>query len=274
MSATGLRRARHVCRLAAGLAALLVAGLASPAALAQPGAEPVADPAYATSPDCTLDAGIGVLATSGTKDAYLCVASDPGAPIALLAALDALQAAADTTDGPRNRYTRALTLWLLDHADATWDPALVRRLSPDDRRVLADGVHARRGRASPAPQHDAIFQNLPWYSPDTGYTDGRLTEDDKAKIALADKPPPPPQAPPAPPPPSDEGTTAPALADGEPSRCGCASGSGSGDSHIGRALAALAALGALVWRGRAGQATDRTRRSAATRNGAPVAART
>lgn len=244
----GLRREPGVspARPAAGMRACLVALLASSAwsspALAGPGAEPVAEPTSAAAP-CVLEASVGVLATTGSKEDYLCVASDPAGPAALIVALDALQGPGDVTDGPRNRYTRALTLWLLEHADGAWDPALVRRLSPDDRRLLADGVHARRGRASPAPEHDAIFKNLPWYSPDAGYTNGRLTTDDKAKIALADKPPPPP----APPLPADEGAAGgePAAAGGEPGPCGCATGSPSGSLEaalLGLGFAALVRL--------------------------------
>ncbi len=144
---------------------------------------------------CDLGASIAILKDTGAKEDYLCVADDPAGAAALTAALDGLTGTTDELDGPRCRYTRALTLWLLQQ-DVEWDPALVRRLSSDDRRLLSDGVHARRGRISPAPAHDAIFKNLPWYRPDPNYTDGRLLPGDRGKIALADNPPPAP--PPAP----------------------------------------------------------------------------
>lgn len=143
---------------------------------------------------CDLSASLTLLQTSGDKDAYLCVAGSEGGAAAIGTALDGLTGAPETLEDSRARYTRALTLWLLEHVDSTWDPAWVRRLSADDRRLLADGVHARRGRASPAPAHDAIFKNLPWYQPKPNYTDGRLSPADRDKIAMADKPPPAPEA--------------------------------------------------------------------------------
>lgn len=139
---------------------------------------------------CDLPASVALLQTSGDKDAYLCVAGEPEGAAAVTAALDALVGPPETLAEARSRYTRAVTLWLLQRTDTTWDPALVRRLSADDRRLLADGVYARRGRASPAPPHDAVFKNLSWYAPDPNYTDGKLSAADREKIALADKPPP------------------------------------------------------------------------------------
>lgn len=186
-----------------------------------------ADPTPPSDPSpCDLATSVTALSTRGSKEDYLCVATAPEAPAALIAALDRLDAGNPDTDGPQNRYTRALALWLLAHDERPWDPALVRRLSADDRRLLSDGVHARRGRASPAPDHDAIFRNLPWYNPDAGYTNGRLTPEDRARIALADKPPP--VEPPAPLEEipgldgSSAGATDPAAADG----CGCSARSG------------------------------------------------
>lgn len=139
---------------------------------------------------CDLAASVTLLQSSGNKDAYLCVAEAEGGAAALCAALDGLTGPTDTLADARARYTRALTLWLIDHVDTTWDPAWVRRLSADDRRLLADGVYARRGRASPAPAHDQIFTNFAWYQPKPNYTDGRLSAADREKIAMADKPPP------------------------------------------------------------------------------------
>jgi hypothetical protein len=139
---------------------------------------------------CDLPASVALLQTVGDKDAYLCVAAESGGAEAVTAALDAMVGPPETLADARGRYTRAIALWLLQRTDTTWDPALVRRLSADDRRLLADGVYARRGRASPAPAHDTVFKNLSWYAPDPNYTDGKLSAADREKIALADKPPP------------------------------------------------------------------------------------
>ena len=139
---------------------------------------------------CDLPASVALLQTAGDKDAYLCVAAESGGAAAVTAALDALVGPPETLADAQGRYTRSITLWLLQRTDTTWDPALVRRLSADDRRLLADGVYARRGRASPAPAHDTVFKNLSWYAPDPNYADGKLSAADREKIALADKPPP------------------------------------------------------------------------------------
>lgn len=197
---------------------------------------------------CDLGASVAALKDTGGKDDYLCVAADPGAATALVAALDALSGPTEEIDGPQARYTRAITLWLLQQ-DVGWDAALVRRLSADDRRLLSDGVRARRGRASPSPAHDAIFKNLPWYKPDAGYTDGRLSADDRSKIALADNPPPVP-APVAKVNEVEEArrqaAAAQAARDAQPmSLCGCATG------EQGSALGALGAGVLLVRRRRA-----------------------
>lgn len=184
---------------------------------------------------CDLAMSVQILRETGAKEDYLCVAADPGGATAVTAALDGLQGTAEELDGPRSRYTRALTLWLLQQ-DVEWDPALVRRLSADDRRLLSDGVRAHRGRPSPAPTHDAIFKNLPWYKPDPNYTDGRLLPEDRAKIALADNPPPAP--PPAPE--VDEVAAAKEVAVQGPAAetpwCGCATGGAVGAWGIGAAL--------------------------------------
>ncbi len=198
---------------------------------------------------CDLGASIAALKDTGGKEDYLCAAADPGGATALVTALDGLQGTVEELDGPRGRYTRAITLWLLQQ-DVGWDAVLVRRLSADDRRLLSDGVRARRGRPSPSPAHDAIFKNLPWYKPDAGYTDGRLSPDDRAKIALADNPPPVPapvakvneveEA-------RREAAAAQAARDAQPmSLCGCAT------SGQGSALGALGAGLLLVRRRRAG----------------------
>jgi len=141
------------------------------------------------------------------RESYLCLAAHDGARDVLVAALEApdqevapnLTEAQRVAQGPemaRARTTRALTLWLLHHDTVAFDAADVRRLNPADRRLLADGIRARRGRRSPAPAHDAVFSNFSWYQPDPKYTDARLAPLDRANISVADKPPPAPPPPP------------------------------------------------------------------------------
>lgn len=196
------------------------------------------------------------------KTAYLCLAGDDLGDDLVVAALDATPAAAaPTADAPlptgsdadmsRARYSRALALWLLQHAEAQWDPALVRRLPAADRRLLADGVRARRGRASAAPEHEKVFQNFSWYKPDPTYTDGRLGAIDRANIAMADKPPP---APPPLPPvkaaadgPAGGPPPAPAATGG----CGCAAS----PTPVGPGLLLLGLLLSRARRGGASVAT-------------------
>jgi hypothetical protein len=167
---------------------------ASPPASPNPAAAPgTAAAPPAESPSCDPAVAVASVRT-GDKDAYLCLAESD-------AARDILVAAVDAGGEHPERVTRALALWLLHHDAEVWDPALVRRLSPSDRRLLADGVRARHGRKSPVPEHDRVFAQLPWYQPNAGYTDGRLTPTDRANIAMADKPPaaaPPPEPAPEP----------------------------------------------------------------------------
>jgi uncharacterized protein (TIGR03382 family) len=121
--------------------------------------------------------------------------------------------------GERTRLTRAIALWLLCHPDGAWAADIVRRLGADDRRLLADGVHAVRGRPSPAPEHAKVYAQFPWYQPSPRYTDRLLSETDRANIALADNPPAPP---PPPAEPAADLTPAPAGGPTAKGMCGCA----------------------------------------------------
>jgi MYXO-CTERM domain-containing protein len=149
-----------------GVSVLLV-GLALAAA---PTSTPACDPAKSAA----------TLEESGTREDYLCVSrADTGKDL-LLAEIgkDPL--------GEHNRLTRALVLWLLERADGPMDPDDIARLSPGDRRLLGDGIRARRGRASPSPEHAAVFAQLPWYAPMQHYTDGRLRPVDRANLEIVD----------------------------------------------------------------------------------------
>ena len=69
-------------------------------------------------------------------------------------------------DGPLD----ADTLWIFDAQDLVF---------------LRNAVFARHGRTFKTPEVKAMFQGLGhWYSPDEAYTDERLTEIDKANVAL------------------------------------------------------------------------------------------
>jgi MYXO-CTERM domain-containing protein len=192
---------------------------------------------------CDPAAALPSLRAHGAQADYLCVAGAEEGKDLLLAQI---VQNTDPTGKGDERLTRALVLWLLQRTDRAMDPAVVAKLSPDDRRLLADGIRARRGRASPAPDHVAIFQQLSWYEPDPSYTDARLRPVDRENLALVDPakkpPPPPPQAPgdaAAPAPGADaDGTTVTAQT---PNLCGCASTSG----DAGLVLAGLALLTTL-----------------------------
>lgn len=212
--------------------------------------------ALALAQDCEPHAALASLRLydERARESYVCLAQHPDGARVVLDALSALApaapkapvvaeegvpAVAPTATGDaavEARFDRALTLWLLHHDDVAWDPAVVRRLSPADRRLAADGVHARRGRKSPVPEHERVFEQFDWYQPRPNWTANLLTDVDRANIALVDNPPP------APPPPAEPvdggegadakgagaagtgaegaGAGAPASAD---AGCGCAS---------------------------------------------------
>lgn len=131
---------------------------------------------------------------SGEKiEDYLCLARTTPALAPLVEALLA-------TKNPESqaRLSQALSLYLLERSSDNWDPSLLALLSPADRRLLVDGLHARRGRPSPAPAQAKIFEQLGWYKPDPHYTDGRLTAQDLEKIHVLEHPPAPVVPPPAP----------------------------------------------------------------------------
>lgn len=123
-----------------------------------------------------------MLLSVGDVDAYHCMVQWPDAELVLATRIEE----ADEQTAPRLR--RALVFRLLRTHDVPWDPKMVSLLSPADRRILADGVKARRGRKSPAELHHHIFGQWEWYQPSPGYTDNRLTAVDKTNIALADDP--------------------------------------------------------------------------------------
>lgn len=154
----------------------------------------------------------------GDEASYLCV-------IATDTAVEPLVQRIHLGDESGNRYTRALALHLAFRAEMPWEPALIRLLTPSDRRLLADAVKAKRGRRSPSAAHDEIFKKQPWYKVEEHYTDNLLTEVERANIEMANNPPPPDVL--AHEKPGDAPMADPATSVApEVSLCGCASNSG------------------------------------------------
>lgn len=185
--------------------------------------EPVeVTPAEATPCDEGLDSAILTLRLTGDRAAYECLAADDDAQGALIRAM--------AEEGARNpeRVSRGLALWRLHRLDQEVPPEEARAYLAVDRRLLADGIRAWRGRESPSPEHVLVFEQLDWYKPTPQYVEARLTEMDKANLAVINDPPKPA------PPPEPEGAAAampgeipppqPAASGG----CGCAVGGGAG----------------------------------------------
>ena len=135
----------------------------------------------ATCPS-TFDARVSELLEEGTRDRYVCVVDAEDAERQLVSFMG------EGWEDSAPVLRRALVFVLLNTLQRPWNPQHVLRLSPADRRLLADGVKARRGRKSPAADHDAIFQQWPWYQPVPSYTDGRLSQIDRINIGMADNP--------------------------------------------------------------------------------------
>lgn len=150
------------------------------------------------------------------------------------ALLDAVVAGGAGAD----RLARALTTWRMERLEERIPDAEARALPASERRLLRDAIQARHGRASPAPEHEAIFAARSWYKPDPKYTNARLTAQDKENMALLDRPPPEPKA--APPAAAAMAESTPATGAKSGGRCGCQTGAG----LPGLVALGLAALGA------------------------------
>lgn len=174
--------------------------------------------------------------TAGTELAYLCLADRDDAGPALI---EALSKVTDATVG-EERVSRALAIHLLQRLDRPLTGDAVRALAPADRRFLSDGVHARRGRRSPAPEHERVFAKFPWYQPDPGFTNARLSAEDRANIAMLDDPPRKPQAPRSPSAADAVAEAQQAQSTAEVSPCAC---SGPGVASLLPALVGFLALG-------------------------------
>ncbi len=178
---------------------------------------------------------IADLAATGDETSYRCLIQTDGFDRDLVKVIHE----AGDDDPALPRYTRALALYLAARGDRAFNPESVRLLNPADRRLLADGVKARRGRKSPSAEHDAIFQKQSWYAPRDSYTDNQLSEVEQANIEMADRPP---SAAPEPvdvPPVMQPAVDAPAEG-GEARGCGCETAPGAAGALWGVGLALLA----------------------------------
>jgi hypothetical protein len=130
--------------------------------------------------DCDLDTSVASVREGGKRQAYDCLIRADEGGSRLVRGL--YETPADA------RLSRALALWMLQRADSPFDPLHAAQLVPADLRLLADGARARRGRKSPVPEHDSVFNQFDWYKPVATYTDGRLRPGDREQIALLDRP--------------------------------------------------------------------------------------
>jgi uncharacterized protein (TIGR03382 family) len=174
-----------------------------------------------------LDESILLLRTEGSPLGYECTLAADGAREALIEA---------SVEGEfRERVTRALAVLRLRELDEAIEPAEARAFQPADVRLLNDGIHAHRGRKSPAPEHEAVFEKMDWYQPNPQFTNGLLTDQDKANIEILKNPPPASLAPSA----ADAMASADeALDPGPRGPCSC--------SSAGSALPLLGLIGLLI----------------------------
>lgn len=229
----------------------------------------------AAAAPCDTAGALATLRGGGgdARAAYDCLAGEDRAGALLVAAIDAAapvvapaaapaekepvtpdavgEVAATLTGGDalaRARLTRALAVWFLARPDVAWDPLQVARLAAADRRLVADGIHARRGRKSPVREHEGVFEQLGWYKPRATYSDNLLTEVDHLNLQSVDHPP----AIPPPPPPDavadDDGPAKPPGGGPPPpgekpasGGCGCATPPGSAGAGAWGLLAAWGA---------------------------------
>lgn len=135
----------------------------------------------ATCPD-SFEARVAELLQEGIKEHYVCVVDAEDAERQLVAAMG------QTWQDSAAPLRRAMVFVLLNTLERPWNPKHVLLLSPADRRLLADGVKARRGRKSPSLEHDQIFRQWDWYRPIPSYTDNRLSQIDVINVGMADNP--------------------------------------------------------------------------------------
>lgn len=143
-------------------------------------------PVHAEACEGTPADWIEAVRVQGKRDAYLCIAKTETAGAALL---EAIGQEGFAELGGKERITRALAVHLLHQLERPLTGEEVRALAPADRRLLRDGVYARRGRPTPSPEHEAVFSQFAWYAPVAEFNNGRLEASDRENIAIIDKPP-------------------------------------------------------------------------------------
>ena len=142
-----------------------------------------ADPASCDGPISDWIEGL----YGANKDvAYRCLIEREEAGLALMARLDKEEKGSQRAPA----MSRALALFLLERSDRLFQRNEIKALLVVDRRCLRAGLRARKGRKSPAPNHDKVFSKFDWYQTDPGYTDKRLTEIDRENSLHLDKLPP------------------------------------------------------------------------------------
>ena len=115
-----------------------------------------------------------------TRDRYVCVVDAEDAERQLVSFMG------EGWEDSAPVLRRALVFVLLNTLQRPWNPQHVLRLSPADRRLLADGVKARRGHGvGGRPRH---FSTVAVVSARAVYTDGRLSQIDRINIGMADNP--------------------------------------------------------------------------------------
>jgi len=135
-----------------------------------------------TCPDDLSD-NLGPLQATGDRTAYECLAENESSQALLMETL------LYKDHSSRERLSRAVALWRLKRLETPISGEEARAYLPADIRLLMDGIHAFRGRATPSPEHLKVFEQLDWYSPDPRYTDTKLLLQDAANLDQLRDPP-------------------------------------------------------------------------------------
>jgi hypothetical protein len=132
--------------------------------------------------DCPMpEAAIDALMEAPSKENYDCVATQQDSGALLIEALESGE--------EDSRRARALAIWRLLRLDGEIPADEARAYPPSERRLVADAIHARRGRETPSTDHDAVFKNFAWYAPDPAFTKAKLTDVDRTNLEMVNNPP-------------------------------------------------------------------------------------
>ena len=128
---------------------------------------------------------VPLLRSAGDEVAYSCLAEDD---LSLALLLEENLRSITPEDHPE-RITRAIAVWRMHRLEGEVSAEEARAYNPSDVRLLTDAYKAYRGRESPSPEHGMIFEKFDWYSPSPQFIDARLSELDRANIAMLLDPP-------------------------------------------------------------------------------------